>query len=166
MIGTIALGHPSNDSGSRALSLCAIRLASGSMVTLPADAEPDLINPRSRILVEFPTLCLSSHRSISFLSYKQRQPIRTRGTSAATCRSKVRSEIRQYRDASSLVSRGECRARASGIASPQRGEGTAAASPRAAARSGEIWVRRGPLSPARVSTCSGPEAQGAAPEPR
>ena len=107
MIKPIAFGHPSNESGSRALSLRAIRLASGSMVTFPADAEPDLIDPGPRIPMELPTLCLSSHRSISFLSYKQRHPIRTRGTFAATCRSNVRREIRQYPAASFLVSRGD-----------------------------------------------------------
>jgi hypothetical protein len=61
MIGAITLGHSSNESGCRALSLCAIRLASGSMVTLPADAKPDPIDPGFGILVELPTLCLSSH---------------------------------------------------------------------------------------------------------
>jgi hypothetical protein len=114
MIKPVALGHPSNESGSRALSLCAIRLASGSMVTLPADAEPDLVNPSPRIPMELPTLCLSSHRSMSLLSYKHRQPIRTRGTSAATNRSKVRSEIRQYPAASRLGSSGESGAAAFG----------------------------------------------------
>ena len=107
MIKPVALGHPSNESGSRALSLCAIRLASGSMVTLPPHAEPNPVDPRLGVLMKFPTLCLSSHRSISFLSYKQRHPIRTRGTFAATCRSNVRREIRQYTAASFLVSRGE-----------------------------------------------------------
>ena len=63
MVKPIPLGHPSNESGSRALSLCAIRLAGGSMVTLPADAEPDQIDPGSRIPMELPTLCLSCHTS-------------------------------------------------------------------------------------------------------
>jgi hypothetical protein len=45
VIKPVARDHPSNESGSRALSLCAIRLASGSMVTLPADPEPGLVTP-------------------------------------------------------------------------------------------------------------------------
>ena len=166
MIGAITLGHSSNESGCRTLCLCAIRLASGSMVTLPAHAEPDLIDPRFWILIELPTLCLSSHRSISFLSYKQRHPIRTRGTSEATCRSKVRSETRQYRAASSLVSRGDSRADVSIILDPPGGERTPAASLRAAARSWEIRLRPGSLSPVRVSAYAAAATQGAVLEER
>ena len=56
MIGAIALGQSSNESGCRALSLCAIRLASGSMVTLPAHAEPNPVDPRLGILVRVSNL--------------------------------------------------------------------------------------------------------------